>query len=424
VATDNDTVYAFNADGCGSAIWSQHLDTPKTTTDTNFSAAKVGCTSTPVIDSSAGVIYLVCVNSTDVWKLFALNISDGSTFHAAVTISGTAQGLTFDSTSHQARTALLLSGGKVDFGFASYNDGGTWQGWAFAYNSTTLAQTAVFVTVNTSGGRGGIWQAGGGMAADGSGNVYCTVGNGSFDGTNNFGECILKLNSSLVVQDYLVNSGWATLNTNDTDQGSGRPILVGTRVMSGGKNGVWWITDQSNMGHTQVAASPSSQVQDWAGQIELFDASAFANNGLYTIDNSHVNPALPAGIQRNTYNGTTFTTTPSATSYVYPTYMSGVAYSSNGASNGILWVNSCQVYNLDVTQVGALRAFDGTTLSLLYDSTAKAGDAVGNCAKYVSPTVANGKVYLSTFSNTVVVFGPMGGGQLSSKSVLAGGAIH
>lgn len=420
VATDHSSIYALNADSPGSsALWSVNLAT-SLTFGGDFVCGRVGCTATPVINN--GVLYAVCVNSANVWKLYSLNISDGSAFHAPVTISGTANGgLTFDGSRQQARAGLLAANGNIYFAFGSYGDSSPWQGWIFSYDAITLAQSAIFCTVNSSTGKAGIWMTGGGIAADGSGNIYLTVGNGDFDGTNNFGECVLKLSSTLTVLDYLVDSAWATYNAIDADQGSGRVILAGTRLMTGGKNGYWWVADQSNLGHVQNHAAPSSQVQAWSNQISLFDATAFANNALYTIDNEHVNASLPAGIQKNVYNGATFTTSPSASQFSYPTYLSGIAHSSNGAANGILWVNSCETFTPSALTTGALRAFNASDLTLLYDSTAKAGHAVGNCAKYSSPTVANGKVYVGTFSNSVVAFGPIRT-SLSGAVKLSGGA--
>jgi hypothetical protein len=54
---------------------------------------------------------------------------------------------------------------------------------------------------------------------------------------------------------------------------------------------------------------------------------------------------------------------------------------------------------------GKLQALDGTTLAVLYDSDTIGGDALGNDAKFVPPTVANGQVFVPTFSNTLVVYG-------------------
>jgi hypothetical protein len=56
---------------------------------------------------------------------------------------------------------------------------------------------------------------------------------------------------------------------------------------------------------------------------------------------------------------------------------------------------------------GVLRAFDATDASKeLWNSLQDATrDDLGNFAKFSPPTVVNGKVYLPTFSNQLVVYG-------------------
>ena len=56
---------------------------------------------------------------------------------------------------------------------------------------------------------------------------------------------------------------------------------------------------------------------------------------------------------------------------------------------------------------GALYAFDAGNLgNELWDTTQNpARDGFGDIGKFVPPMVANGKVYLATWSNQVVVYG-------------------
>jgi hypothetical protein len=95
-----------------------------------------------------------------------------------------------------------------------------------------------------------------------------------------------------------------------------------------------------------------------------------------------------------------------------PTGQSGavLSVSSNGsqAGTGILWAS--YAYSGDAehaTSPGILRAFDADDISreLWNNQQNSARDFAGNYAKFASPTIANGRVYLPTFSNRVVVYG-------------------
>ena len=57
--------------------------------------------------------------------------------------------------------------------------------------------------------------------------------------------------------------------------------------------------------------------------------------------------------------------------------------------------------------VGTLHAYDAQNVAreLWHSDMIPSRDAVGNFAKFVAPTVANGKVYLATFSNRLNVYG-------------------
>ena len=53
----------------------------------------------------------------------------------------------------------------------------------------------------------------------------------------------------------------------------------------------------------------------------------------------------------------------------------------------------------------ATRLINGNQLKQLFHSEAKVADKMGNFAKYSTPVVANGRVYVGTFSNKVVQYG-------------------
>ena len=95
-----------------------------------------------------------------------------------------------------------------------------------------------------------------------------------------------------------------------------------------------------------------------------------------------------------------------------PTGQSGavLSVSSNGskAGTGILWAAYASSGDAEsVVTPGILRAFDATdvTRELWNNQQNAARDGAGTYAKFSEPTIANGHVYLPTFSNKVVVYG-------------------
>jgi hypothetical protein len=87
--------------------------------------------------------------------------------------------------------------------------------------------------------------------------------------------------------------------------------------------------------------------------------------------------------------------------------------SSNGAmpNTGVVWgVYPTQGNANSAIVHGALVAYDATAvvkgkLKQLFHSDANPANNMGNFAKYATPVVANGKVYVATFSNKVVQYG-------------------
>jgi hypothetical protein len=88
--------------------------------------------------------------------------------------------------------------------------------------------------------------------------------------------------------------------------------------------------------------------------------------------------------------------------------------SSNGTApgTGIVWgtyptqgnANSAVVHG-ELVAYDATALINGTNLKQLFHSDANPANNMGNFAKYSTPVVANGKVYVGTFSNKVVQYG-------------------
>lgn len=395
VATMHNSIYAFDATNPGSAeIWKVNVGAPYTTYPDfgiTFPGLEVGICSTPVVDS--GVVYFVSSGSAGTIKIYALNIADGSTFHAAVTVAGTYSTVTFDPVRHLSRAALLFANNRVYVAYTGYADISPYQGWVMAHNKTTLAIEAVWSdTVNN---QAGIWMSGGGPAADGSGNIYLATGNGSL---TLYPNSFVKLDADLNPLDYATPADYATLNSTDSDLGSGRVILTGTYVMGGGKDGRWWRLNQGAMGHLQGGGGNPPIAQVWqASTHSIFAGAAFANSALFLA-------ATSDSLRRFEFNGSTFTETATFASAATFSFSSAISYSSNGAT-----ANTDIVWALTRTSGGVptFRAMNATTGAELWNSEIRAAgsDSLPSRAKFNPPTVCDGRVFAATFSNKVVAYG-------------------
>jgi len=414
VATMHNTVFAFDADdpNATAPLWQTSLGTP--VVPLNQFTTEQGILSTPVIDTTTSTLYAVALASvagTTTYQLHALDNRTGAekpgspvSIQAVVGGSGydSVNGsITFNTINQLQRTALLLSNGVLYFAFASYADMDPYHGWIFAYNASTLQQVAVLNIA--PGQRGGIWQSGGGLAADSNGSIYAVTGNGPWDGVTNFGDSILRLTAGagLAIADYFTTYNYDSLNAIDFDLGSSRPILIPRTnlIAAGGKDGIIYIADRTSLGHQ--SPGNSQIVQTLGGGGGIFSGLAYWDNAS--------NPTLyawPNGdhLKAYSFNGT-FQTTPTSSSQTTSSYPIGLSVSSNGTTTGtgVVWASTVNAGAV----AGTLHAFDATNLAneLWNSDQNSARDSLGNLAKFAPPTIANGKVYVATFSNQLVAYG-------------------
>jgi hypothetical protein len=432
IATENDSVYGLDA-ATGAVLWYRPLlmGTGESPSDADNGCGQVGpeigITSTPVIDRSAGVIYLVAMSksgSTYFQRLHALDVTSGTELSGSP-VTVTAAG--FVPELYEERAALLLlSGtpGTVVTSWTSHCDGGAYNGWIMAYNASTLVQTSV-LNVTPHGSRGAFWMAGGGPAADSSGNVYLLGGNGTFDppplvnwfpSQRDFGNAFIKVSTSgaLAVADYFAN--WDTINQSnaDLDLGSGGTIvlpdlfdvnsIVHHLAVGGGKDGHIYVANRDSMGHINTSTNDNSNIyQDLVGALPGGSRStpAYFNGTVYyggtgdplkafSIVNAMLVPT-PAS--------------KSAQSFAYPGTTPGI--SASGNANGIVWAVQSATGSPAV-----LHAYDPANLiHEFYNSNqAAAGrDGFGNGNKFITPTIVNGRVYVGTPTG-VAAFGLLGTG--------------
>jgi hypothetical protein len=441
VATEHDSVYAFDAD-TGTQIWKTTvLASGETTSDDRGCGQvgpEIGITATPVIDrkqGANGTIYIVGMSKDSGGnyhhRLHALDITtgkevSGSPTEITATYPGNGDGssngtLTFDPKMYKDRAALLLSGGNIYIGWSSHCDFSPYTGWVMAYSASTLKQTAV-LNLTPNGGDGSIWMSGDGIAADSAGNLFLLDANGKFDtaldanqfpSNGDFGNTILRLtagNGKISVADYFTPYNTVSASGADLDLGSGGVVLLpdvkdsagATRhlLVGGGKDQNLYIADRDNLGKFNAGGSDNSNLyQELPGVGNIFSTPAFFNGVLYLGTVGGPLRAFPIA------NGK-FATSPSsqtAISFAYPG--TSPAVSANGTQNGIVWALESHTGTPAV-----LHAYDATNLAKeLYNSNQAAGgrDAFGNGNKFITPLVVNGKVYVGT-PNGVAEFGLLG----------------
>jgi hypothetical protein len=434
VATEHDSVYAFDADGKTSTyLWKKSfLGTGITTlgkTSNSLIAPEIGITGTPVIDKASNTIYVAAVtvvNGTITHKIHALSLTSGTEkYGGPVTVSGSYGGVTFAPSRHLQRPALLLVNGNVIVTYGSHGDALPYQGWVFAYSASggTLHRVAAFNAAPTANGAAALWNSGGGPAADTSGNIFVVTGNGDFDlntGGPNAGNTFLKLtlsNGAFHIVDWYTPDNWAALNDVDWDLGSGGPMIAPTQsgaaapslILCGGKDGKIYVINRSNMGHFSASADKAVQKLAIGSPVPTngnFFTPANWNGNVYfggmkepMMAYRFVNGRLP-----NTPNSQT------TNSFGYPGTTPTV--SANGTTNGIVWALDNSQY-IGGTPGGAvhtpgpavLHAYRADNLATELWNSAKTGtDTAGTAIKFAVPTVANGHVYVGG-SKQLTVYG-------------------
>ena len=433
VATEHDSVYAFDADApSGNPLWKVSFINPGAgiTTVPNGDTGEccditpeIGITGTPVIDSTTNTLYVVAKTkegtNTYFNRLHALDITTGAEkFGGPVVIqasvSGTGLGssggtLPFDQLRENQRTALVLHNGVVYFGFGSHGDNEPYHGWLLGYNATTLQR--VFVYNSTPNGEGGgIWLSGGAPVVDSSNNFYFATGDGTFSantGGVDFGDSFLRLSVSGAtgtVLDYYTPHNESSLNNNNLDLDAGGLILLPDQpgahphlLVSAGKDGSVFLVDRDNMTHFNATdQNPQTLVNIFPFGTPLpgnYSSPVYFNGAVYFGPVADV-------VQMFKLNNGLLTTSPTSTTAVaYPYPGGALAISANGITNGILWA-----VQKNGTANGTLRAYDASNLNFELYNSDQAGtrDTLDMAAKFAIPLVVNGKVFVASNSKLTV----------------------
>jgi hypothetical protein len=404
VATQNDSVYAFDADASPCVTyWQANLldtlhggvanETPVVWNDVGGCNGdvypEIGVTGTPVIDSTTKTLYVVSASESNVTthgnckntvgtfthRLHALDLTSGSEkFNAPVTIAasvpGTGDGssngiVSFLAHNQLQRSGLVQVAGKIFVSFASHEDATPYHGWLIGYRAANVQQQiAVFMSTpnGVNGADGGMWIGGGAPAVDAGGDLYVATGNGVFDEDtsspeSDYGDSVVRLHaitgstsngSSLSVAGYFTPYDQAKLAADDDDLGSGAPVLFPAQTGSGpvnllvqmGKEGILYLIDRDNMGEYNPVNN-SQIVQSFRGSVNgLWGTPVLWRNNLYINGQRDY-------LKQYTFNPSTELFTETITSettqlFGYPGPQ--LSLSAQAANHAILWAVDSTAY--------------------------------------------------------------------------------
>jgi hypothetical protein len=436
VASEHDSVYGLDADN-GSILWQVTMlapgEVPSDDRGCGQVTPEIGVTSTPVIDLAAGphgTIYVVAMSkdasSNYYQRLHALDITTGAEeFAGPVTIAAQFPGtgdnsqggyVIFDPKQYKERSGLLLLNHIVYTTWASHCDNRPYTGWIISYNETTLVQQSV-LNLTPNGSEGAIWQSGGGPAADSSNEIYFLDANGTFDTTLNakgfpvegdYGNAIMKLSTKkgqLAVSDYFNMYNTVNESEKDEDLGSGGAMVVPNfkdsagvsheLVVGAGKDANIYLANRTNMG--KFNPNNNNQIyQEITGALAgpVFSAPAFSTRSIYY-------GAVGDSIKAFTFNSSGMLNAAPSSSTATQFGDPGASPSISGSTQKdlILWAT-------ENTSPAILHAYSANNLTVeLYNSTQAPGgrDNFGNGNKFITPTIANGKVYVGTTTGVGVL---------------------
>ncbi len=458
VATEHDSVYAFDADQTTAVapLWKTSLLSSSATTVPSADlfqrffnediSPEIGITGTPVIDPTTDILYVDTMTKENgsqyVHRLHAIDVKTGlekpgSPITIQASVPGTGYDnsggkISFNAYTENQRSALLLSNGVVYICWASFGDTDPYHGWfiGYTYDGSAFHQVTTSVYNDTPNGQeGGIWMSGAGPAADNNGNIYLITGNGTFDldtGGSDSGDSFLKFSTKkgLHLSDYFTPFNQSCLSAHDRDLGSGGPLLLPDQtntpylhlLIGGGKEGRFYVINRDNMGH--YTNDPNMTCNSSAEHLTSIDkvlqelptntiGKQFSTPGYWASTSgqwvyiSGINSSLKAfQLSNDTLSPTPTSETPE--SLQYPGVTPSISSNGNTGGTGIVWVvspsSNCLYTGCIPQGSGVLHAYDAANLgNELYNSTQNsARDQLDRYIKFSVPTIANGKVFVGT----------------------------
>jgi hypothetical protein len=423
VATQHDSVYAFDADNNqgsnASPLWYMNFldpangvtSVPEADEFCQSAYTEFGIQGTPVIDLTRNAIYALAMtkeNGAYVHKLHALDLGTGAElFGGPVVVTGSVTIdnvlYTFIDKYQQQRPALLLQDGIVYIGFGGPGcNVKTENGWVMAYDGGSLQQVGVF-DASPNVEASAVWLSGAGLAGDGAGNIYANTGDGLFDvntGGSHYGDSVLKFNQGdgvMNLVDYFTPSNQQYLQINDLDVSSGGIVLLpavpeGNFAVAVDKNGTIYLLNQNGLGqYNPIGDTQIQQELDAPVLGQVHAGLTYWNNTVYL--GAYDTPVLAYSFTNGQLSLTPTSQTPKVTANPQ-----GGIVSSNGATDGIFWYVS--------VPTSKLFAFDATNLANEFYDSSQAGkrDTFGPSVHFEMPVVADGRVYVNG-QTQLTVFG-------------------
>jgi|HubBroStandDraft_6_1064221.scaffolds.fasta_scaffold00132_30 hypothetical protein len=425
VVTGNDTIYAIDANA-GTVLLSVHLGKPVfMPLGCNNNGPNVGISSTPVIDTSTGTLYLIAYTQDTTGPAYRVHALDlGSLTDKmtpqVITASHTltdGTSFVFNATYQRQRPGLLMANGNIYAGFGSFCDfnANVSRGWLLGWNADTLAPLSANQLNDTQATSpdtfflSSIWMSGYGLTTDDSGNILFVTGNSdysgtTYDGVTNIQESVVKVSPDLTTMlDLFTPSNQASLDQGDVDFGSGGVLVLPDQpgstphlAVAAGKYGAMYLMNEDSLGGYSPNKNNVLGTYGiggcWCGESYFVDpkdgvARVVSSGGVqievWKLQTSPI-PKL-MGVARST----------AIRDGQDPGFFTSV--SSNGTANPIIWAISRPVSQQ--SDGIALYAFNpessGTTMTRLFEGLAGVWPNVGGNSNLV-PVVANGKVYVGS----------------------------
>ena len=472
VATVNNTVYAFNADDVsyGAPLWQinlnpagQHSPNIFDLKDDNYGApcggnyrdfsGKFGIVGTPVIDTLTNTLYVATKTIDAAGNFYAyINAVDittgkqkpGSPKLVDATVDGNGDGsnggkLKYNAKFQNQRPGLLLYNNTVYVASASHCDWGPYHGWILGFDATTLDLKYTF-NATPNGWAGGIWMAGEGISVGDDGNLYVVTGNGTTSGDNadltgGRSESLIKLSPQLKMLDWYTPSNYQFLDDLDLDYGcDGALIIPNTSLsISGSKEGLSYVIDNNNMGRYTPA---NTQVVDTiefnpvhTGDVHVHGSPVYAKLGadeyVYAWSESYKIRQFTFYRNTNTFSKT-FKQGTRNLDYGMPGGLLSISSNGEDAASAIVWaafpLSGDANNRVRPGDMAAYRAAD-VSAGELWSGDLNKRDDVGKFAKFNCPTVANGKVYMASFSNALKIYGLKCSNELTNLTYGNGGGL-